>query len=130
MPPPEAGAVIRTLTEIRETPGGALVRLSGIESLADAHEIVGRYLLARGEEAEVEAEHLVGYAVIDAERGFVGTVDEIIHTGANDVLVLAGGPFGEVLVPVIPDVIESVDEAERTIFVRLLEGLLPEDACE
>ncbi len=51
---------------------------------------------------------------------------ETIITGANDVWVVDGA-FGEVLIPVIDDVVLDIDEQERTIRVALLPGLLEDD---
>jgi len=50
-------------------------------------------------------------------------------TGANDVWVVHG-PYGEVLLPVIDDVVVSFDEDAETVMVTLLPGLLPEEAEE
>jgi 16S rRNA processing protein RimM len=129
VPPPEAGAVSRTLTAVRTGPRGQLVRLSGIDTAALAHEIVGRWLLVAGagELQDDQEQTLVGLEVVDRVRGGIGTVTDVIVTGANDVLVVTGGPFGEVLVPVIGEVIRGVDEAAGTIDVVLLEGLIEGD---
>ncbi len=69
----------------------------------------------------------VGLAVIDEERGDLGCVEDVIVTGANDVWVIRGERYGEVLVPVIDDVVLGVDEEMRTARVRLLPGLLEEE---
>lgn len=130
VPPPASGAIARRISSVKETPKGAHVHVEGIDSPGDAHEIVGHYLLARGEEPLFEAEEgepLIGYEVLDETRGSIGSVDDVIHTGANDVLVLEGGPYGQVLVPVIPQVVLRTDDASRTVRVRLLEGLIEED---
>ena len=129
VPPPRSGAIARRLLSVRPGPKGVLVRLTGIESPADAHEIVGRWLLVSGEETspDAAADRLIGMQVIDADRGSIGCVADIIVTGANDVLVVEGGRFGQVLVPVIEQVVVSVDEATNTISVALLDGLIDED---
>jgi 16S rRNA processing protein RimM len=67
----------------------------------------------------------VGCAVEDEERGSLGTIREVIATGANDVWVVRGDG-DEVLLPVIDDVVVDVDAATRVIRVRLLPGLMEE----
>lgn len=128
VPPPSSGAVARRITSVRRGPRGPLVRLSGITTPAEAHELAGRWLLASGEEspAEGDTSALIGMEVLDRVRGDIGAVSEVIVTGANDVLVVAGGPFGEVLVPVIDDVVVSIDDASNVIHVTLLDGLIDE----
>lgn len=131
VPPLESGAVSRTVLSCRSGQAGLVVRLEGIATREEAQHLAGRWLLARATdlpETLADADDWTGYAVRDADRGPIGTVREIIVTGANDVLVVEGGPFGQVLVPVISDVIRSVDDVGRTIDVRLLPGLIDEDA--
>lgn len=130
VPPPEGGATPRRVTDVRPGPKGWLVKVSGVTDAAQAHEVVGHFFLAAGEEptAVEGTDVFLGCAVHDETRGYVGTVAEIIETGANDVLVLEGGPFGEVLVPVIDDVIGELDEDAEILHVTLLEGLIDEDA--
>jgi 16S rRNA processing protein RimM len=53
----------------------------------------------------------------------VGTLTEIMHTGANDVYVVTREHGGEVLLPAIPSVVLEVNVEWRTIRVRLPSGL-------
>jgi 16S rRNA processing protein RimM len=68
----------------------------------------------------------VGLKVVDEARGSLGLIEDVIVTGANDVWVVRG-PYGEVLIPVIDDVVISVHESEGLVTVRLLPGLIDED---
>lgn len=54
----------------------------------------------------------------------LGTVSEIIFTPANDVWAVKAPDGSEVLIPVIDDVLVSVDVAARRIVVREVPGLL------
>jgi 16S rRNA processing protein RimM len=49
---------------------------------------------------------------------------DVIETGANDVWVVQGTRFGEVLLPVTDEVVLDVDDASGTAHVRLLPGLI------
>ncbi len=129
VPPPESGAVAHRVTEPRQGAKGVLVRLSGIDTPAAAHELPGRWLLAHGEdlpETTSTTDDLIGRRVEDSRRGFIGTVDDVIVTGANDVLVVEAGPFGQVLVPVIDGVILGLD-ASGVLNIALLDGLIDEE---
>jgi 16S rRNA processing protein RimM len=68
-----------------------------------------------------------GMAVFTAAGEDLGIVEELMPTGANDVLVVRGAR-GEVLVPMVEDVILDVDVAGRRITIEPLEGLVPESA--
>ncbi|MBN2247433.1 MAG: 16S rRNA processing protein RimM [Coriobacteriia bacterium] len=130
VPPP---AVVRPhrVLDVRSGPKGAVVTLDGVDTAAAAHEIVGRWLLAASDafpEDQGAASDVIGYAVTDARRGYLGVVTDIIVTGANDVLVVDEGPFGQVLLPVIDQVVRDVDDAAGSIAVVLLDGLIDEEA--
>jgi 16S rRNA processing protein RimM len=130
VPPGSRGAVALRLAGLRDSPKGSVVRFEQVETRSEALDLVGRWLLATASalpERTTSVADLLQYDVTDTVRGALGLVTDVIETGANDVLVVEG-PYGEVLVPVIDDVIVGVDEAARTIVVRLLEGLLEEDA--
>ena len=69
---------------------------------------------------------LIGFAVVDEEGGLIGTLTEIMQTGANDVYVV-GRPVGrEILLPVISSVVLAVNAESRQIRVRLIPGLMDE----
>lgn len=133
---PPAPGVPRTLTVsgVRQGPKGPLVSFSEITTIDGAATIAGRELLARAEDLpetaldEMEPE-IEGYSVTDTRHGSLGEVTDTIITGANDVWVVEG-PFGEVLIPVIDDVVLEIDDEARSITVTLLEGLLPGEGEE
>ena len=93
--------------------------------------LVGCSILARSEDLPPEWENtddrdIAGFAVFDTARGDLGVVCETIVTGANDVWVVEA-TVGQVLVPVIDDVILDVDEIDRMISVAFAAGLIDED---
>jgi len=129
--PPPSGRRSTRIVGIRPGPKGPLVSLEGFDTIDGARELPGRELLIRTEELpegwdEPVEEELVGMRVRDEVHGELGEIDEIIVTGANDVWVVQG-PLGQVLVPVIDDVVLGVDEKTDEIVVRLLPGLLPSE---
>ena len=65
---------------------------------------------------------LIGLAVYTEEGEHLGELVEVLETGANDVYVV-NGPQGELLLPVIADVIRGVDLAAQRLTVHLLDGL-------
>jgi 16S rRNA processing protein RimM len=89
--------------------------------------LAGRWILARESdlpEPVAGADDLIGMEVVDTVRGAIGTVTDVIVTGANDVLVTDGPAYGQVLVPVIDDVVFEIDRDAGTISVALLDGLI------
>jgi 16S rRNA processing protein RimM len=131
--PPPATVRETVVTAVRPGPKGPLVSLSGIDSIDAASSIRGASLLADAAclpdgvvDGDVEDDP-VGLLVTDSVRGELGRVAEVIVTGANDVWIVRGGPWGEVLLPVIPQCVREVDWDAGTAAVTLLPGLLEED---
>ena len=108
---------------------GITLRLDGITTREHAKGLFGSLLYVPEGEAvtlppgEYFVHLLIGSGVVTDEGEHLGTVTEILRTGSNDVYVIAG-PRGEVLVPVIPDVVKRVDLEARTIHVTLMPGLI------
>ena len=107
---------------------GALVSFSGIDYMSDAEAISGCYVLAREDDIELgpleaSVEELSGRAVVDERYGVLGVVRDILELPANDVWVVDGGAYGEVLIPVVEDVIPSIPES-GDIAVRIMDGLI------
>ena len=133
VPPPQGPRATR-IVSIRPGPKGPLVTLAAYDSIDSARELTGRNLLVKTEDLPddwklEEEDDLVGTMVRDEVHGPLGEIEEVIETGANDVWVV-NGPLGQVLIPVIDDVLLGVDEETDEIVVRLLPGLLPSEGEE
>jgi 16S rRNA processing protein RimM len=102
--------------------------------LADCHDRAGADAF-RDQIVQIEAQlaaplapglyyhhQLIGLAVYTEAGEHLGELTEVLETGANDVYVVKG-PQGELLLPVIADVICSVDLEAHRLTVHLLEGL-------
>ncbi len=72
---------------------------------------------------------VVGLRVESEDGTWLGQVIEVLETGANDVYV-AVGPFGEVLLPAITEVVREIDLAAGRMVIHLLPGLLGDDETE
>jgi 16S rRNA processing protein RimM len=69
---------------------------------------------------------ILGLQVVTEEGRVLGTVEEIIETGANDVYIVRAPDQPEILLPAIQSVVRQVDLAAGQIRVHLLPGLLAE----
>ena len=65
---------------------------------------------------------VIGLAAFTEEGEHLGELVEVLETGANDVYVIRSEQ-GELLLPVIPDVIRGIDIDARRLTVHLLDGL-------
>ena len=119
----------------RIQPHGSEFRLSfeGLTSVEFAKPLAGKSLVASTEdirdgliEDSGHDEAPVGYRATDQRYGDLGTVVDAIVTGANDVWVVRGR-YGEVLLPVIDEVVRSIDHESKSLDVALLPGLIEGD---
>ncbi|MCP4541347.1 MAG: 16S rRNA processing protein RimM [Chloroflexi bacterium] len=75
------------------------------------------------EDGEYYLFQLVGVRVETESGEWLGQIVDVIETGANDVYVVHG-PWGEVLLPAIDDVILNLDLESKQMVVHLMPGLL------
>ena len=67
---------------------------------------------------------LIGMKVFLEDGSYLGTLDDVLQTGANDVYEVHMEDGREVLIPAIRQCILAVDIEEEKMTVHLLEGLL------
>ena len=129
-PPPMRGERFHMVERI----GGGeqpIVAFSGVSDLNASEPLVGKVVLAlKSDVPEAEAELLVldcvGDLMVDDVHGEIGVIQELIQLPANDVWRVDGGPYGEVLVPVIDEVVLSLPgEDGDPVMVHLMPGILP-----
>ena len=74
-------------------------------------------------------DEIEGLQVLTREGSPLGSIREVLRTGANDVYVVDRGDRRDVLVPALSDVILRVDLDEGTMTVDLPDGLMTDDAA-
>lgn len=122
-------AIVGPLQLLRQRLQGkaAIVLFSTIEDRTGAESIEGRgVLLARNQlpaldDGEYYWHRLLGKTVVDGAGQTIGTVGQLFHNGAQDVLVVVSGQR-EMLIPMTKSIV--VGETETTIIVDPPPGLL------
>jgi len=66
---------------------------------------------------------LIGYGVFTDEGIHVGRLGEILWLPANDAYVINDGDR-EFLIPIIPEIVKSIDYPQRAVLITPMEGLL------
>ena len=113
--------------DVKPSGDGALVTFSGVTSLSDAEKLVDTVILASEQDLDlstldVPVDLLLNREVVDVERGFIGIITEVMIGPANNVWVIEG-PFGEILLPVIEQVVLDLPH-DGQIRVSLLDGMI------
>jgi len=66
---------------------------------------------------------IIGLSVYASDDKYIGRVESIIQTGANDIYVVKDKENKEVLIPAIESVVLNIDIVEKKMKVNLPEGL-------
>jgi len=115
---------------VRQHGKGLLVRIKGFDTPETAGRFRNQWVYVQSREVpplpdgQYYKYELVDLDVVDDEGNNLGTLKEIIETGANDVYVVKSESGKEILLPAIPTVVLNVDMTSRLMTVHLLDGLI------
>jgi 16S rRNA processing protein RimM len=107
-----------------------IMTLDGVDTRDAAEALRGQEVYIRQTDAlpldadEYYLHDLPGMRVETVEGTTIGTVKEVLETGANEVLIVTRPEGGEALIPMIKDVIKQFDIAARLIVIDPLPGML------
>lgn len=77
------------------------------------------------EDGELYLYQVVGLTVQTESGETLGSLTEVLETGANDVYIVDSPRYGEVLIPATSETILSTNLEAKIMTVRLPDGLLP-----
>ncbi len=105
-----------------------LIRFDEFRSPEEARILTNQIVYVKAEdlpdlpENEYYHHDLIGIRVVDEDQKELGTLAEILETGANDVYIVKRSDNGEdLLIPAIESVIINIDINKKTMIVRLQE---------
>lgn len=107
-----------------------LLKLEGIDHINDAERYRNKLIMVPREELGELPEgtyyicDLLGCEVKTVDQKSLGKIRDIIKTGSNDVYVVEDSSKKQVLIPVIDEVVKSVDIENKLVVVELLKGLI------
>ncbi|MCM3160478.1 ribosome maturation factor RimM [Metabacillus litoralis] len=107
-----------------------LLTFEGMSSIQDVEQFKGSLLkvtesqLSELEEGEFYFHEIIGCKMFTDEGEEIGTIREILATGANDVWVVQRKVGKDLLVPYIEDIVRDIDIEEKKIVITPMEGLL------
>jgi len=119
----------RRLIAFRGSGQSTIIRVAGVTAREDAAQYRGMPLYMDIRDAKpLEADENYWYQLIDMqvfspEGELLGTLTNILETGANDVYVVTRPDGGELLLPALKDVILDVDVPNKRMTAKPLEYL-------
>ncbi|CDO10675.1 ribosome maturation factor RimM [Mycolicibacterium cosmeticum] len=119
------------IDSVREHGGRLLVRLAGVSDRNAADEIRGTLFVVNTDELppiedpdEFYDHQLEGLAVRTVDGTAVGTVAEVLHTPAGELLSVKTTEGAEVLVPFVSAIVTAVSLDDRLVEIDPPDGLL------
>lgn len=118
-----------TIAGVRTHGASVLVKLKGIHTPEAAGKLRNTWLFTRAKdvpplpEGQFYQYQLLGLNVLDESGASLGTLTEILETGANDVYVVTDESGRELLLPAIPSVVLEMQPKDGFIRVHVPEGL-------
>ena len=109
-----------------------LLKLKNIDDINIAEGFKGAIITADREklpplpEGTYYITDIIGLEVYEDEK-YIGKISDWIETGSNNVYVIKRPKGKDVLIPAIDDVIKKIDIENKTMSVKLLEGLMEDD---
>ena len=107
-----------------------ILKFKGYDNINDIEKYKGKSLLVTRANAvrlrrdEYFIADLQGLTVVDEEDKVLGTLRDVMETGANDVYIIDMSDGREVLVPAIKECILHVDIEAGKMQIHLMDGLL------
>ena len=109
--------------------GRVLFLLDGIEDREEAKQFTGLFLVVKRSmlpklpQGRFFIADLIGSSVIDDILGELGTLKDILQTGANDVLLVSREKKRDLLIPFLNQIVYDIQLENKKIFIRLPDGL-------
>jgi 16S rRNA processing protein RimM len=122
----------KTIKSVRTQNQLLLVAFEGCESPEAASDLRSQLVFVPSagvpslEEGEYYHHQLLGLIVMDEDQRLLGTITDILETGANDVYVVTRDSGPDILFPGTDEVILDIDLVAGVMKIHLLPGLLDE----
>ncbi|WP_026891265.1 ribosome maturation factor RimM [Lacrimispora aerotolerans] len=107
-----------------------ILKFKGFDSIDEIEKYKGKDLLISRDQAvklgpdENFIIDLIGLRVVTEDGAELGTLTDVIKTGANDVYEVRTGEGKDVLLPAIKECVLGVDIEEGIVTVHIMDGLL------
>ena len=119
----------REVEKSRVDDSRTLIKFKGIDDRDEVSKLTGYYIGVSREDAVKLPEgryfiaDLIGLTVVDESRGDLGTIKDIINSGASDIIIVKRKGKNELLIPYLNAIVKSVDLSSGKMDVVLPEGL-------
>jgi len=119
----------RTVKIVRFDDTRTLLKFDGIDDRDEVGKYNGCFLaVSRDNAVKLPKDRyfiadLIGLSVIDSVRGELGTIKDIMNSGASDIIIVKRKGKNELLIPYLNAIVSSVDLEKGQMLVTLPDGL-------
>ena len=120
-----------SLLSARKHGKGWVIKVTGCTDASQANNFIKYTIGIQNQQLKENAlwvDDIIGCAVFTTDGALIGSVKEVLFTGANDVYALNTGDGKEVLIPAIKSVVSEIDIGAKKITINPLKGLLEEES--
>jgi 16S rRNA processing protein RimM len=109
--------------------GHIALKLEGVNSEADATKLLKKsvYLpesfLEPLDDTHFYDHEVIGFKVVDISAGEIGILEDVFDSSATTLLQVMKDDK-EILIPMVPNLVQKVDRANKTLHIQSPEGLL------
>ena len=122
---------LRRIDYIKAVGTGMVIRFDGVEDRNAAQLLTNKFLKVERSNAaplndgEFYTFDIIGLDVFDLDGQRLGTVDNVLKTGSNDVFVARSDDGREILIPALKAVVKRIDieDGRLTIDPKMLEAI-------
>ena len=117
------------ITAVDWSKGRAILKLDSIDTVEEADKLRGKLMEIHHSQLQTLQEglyyhfELVGLNVLTTSGEPVGKITDVLPTAGNDIYVVKG-KRGEILIPAVEDIVQSVDIRSRSVIIEPIKGLL------
>lgn len=114
---------LRRIDYVKEIGGGLVIRFNGVKDRNGAQLLTNKFLTvdkkdaAPLEEGEFYTFDIIGLDVFNLNAQKLGTVENVIKTGSNDVFVTRTPDGREMLIPALKRVVKSIDLKQKMMII-------------
>lgn len=114
---------------IKYQKGCVLLKLDGVDNIDDAEKMRGNTLYVPRELFDSLPENtyliadIIGLAVKDSDTVY-GVISDVITTGSNDVYIVKGESYPQLLIPAVKDVVKEINIEKGYVLVDIPKGLI------
>lgn len=118
------------IEKVRYKGNVVILKIKGIDTINDAEKLIKKYLKIPRENArELEDDEyfisdLIGIKAYTVDGEYVGVLNDVLQTGANDVYLIKNDENKEILIPAIKKFVPELSIEDKKMIIDPIEGMM------